>query len=92
MDHSRSSTIGTAAIPELESLRGIAIALVVMLHADGMVSGLRALAGPRVPLWRAFVLGGWSGVSLFFILSGFLLARPFLAEAFGGRRGFLGRR
>jgi len=86
MDHARSSTIGTAAIPELESLRGIAIALVVLLHADGMVTGLRALAGPRVPLWRAFVLGGWSGVSLFFILSGFLLARPFLAEAFGGRR------
>jgi len=83
---SRSSSTGGATIPELASLRGIAISLVVLLHTDGMVSGLRALAGPRIPIWRAYVLGGWTGVSLFFILSGFLLSRPFLAEAFDGRR------
>lgn len=34
----------------------------------------------------AFVRAGHTGVSLFFILSGFLLSLPFLKEAAGGRR------
>ncbi|TMA82728.1 MAG: hypothetical protein E6J72_01985, partial [Deltaproteobacteria bacterium] len=54
--------------------------------------------GPVEPLstWRALMLGGHTGVSLFFILSGFQLSRPFLAEIGGGRRvdlaGFARRR
>jgi peptidoglycan/LPS O-acetylase OafA/YrhL len=72
--------------PELESLRGIAIVLVVLSHADGMLAeGVKL--GQRVldPL-LAFVDSGHTGVTLFFVLSGFLLSRPFLAELRSGPR------
>jgi len=49
-------------IPELDGLRGIAIALVVMRHYVHHPSLL--LLGPQ---W------GWTGVNLFFVLSGFLI-------------------
>jgi peptidoglycan/LPS O-acetylase OafA/YrhL len=73
--------------PEIESLRGIAILLVVALHADGtLLFPFRARVGswPAVPL--AFVWGGHTGVTLFFVLSAFLLSMPFLQEAYGERR------
>ena len=38
---------------------------------------------PALPM--AFVWMGHTGVTLFFVLSAFLLSRPFLAEAYGGR-------
>lgn len=79
-----------ARLPEVEALRGLAIALVVLFHLDGMVAGRSFAVPAHVSLPGAFVLAGHTGVSLFFILSGFLLARPFLAEAAGGRR--VGRR
>lgn len=73
--------------PELECLRGVAIALVVLFHADCLV---RFPFGNTIGMWPepplSLVLGGHTGVSLFFILSGFLLGLPFLAEAEGGRR------
>jgi peptidoglycan/LPS O-acetylase OafA/YrhL len=83
-------------IPEVESLRGIAIALVVLYHVD-ILTGGQALATPgQTSLLGAFLHGGHTGVSLFFVLSGFLLARPFLAEAAGGarvaRRSYFARR
>lgn len=63
-------------VPELESLRGVAILLVVTYHASQL---LGAKPDSRsLPL--AFVFGGHTGVSLFFILSAFLLSGPFLAE------------
>jgi peptidoglycan/LPS O-acetylase OafA/YrhL len=54
-------------IPELDGVRGIAILLVLLFH-------LELSYPPAVP--RAFfapLLLGWSGVDLFFVLSGFLI-------------------
>ncbi len=89
-DHPDAPPIGirrdSTYVPEIEALRGIAIVLVVVFHADG------AVLFPfhnRVGLWPSLPLGyvyaGHTGVTLFFVLSGFLLSLPFLAAAYGGR-------
>ena len=54
----QSASAASEILPELESLRGIAISLVVLLHAEGMINGLRAFAAPWLSPWRAYVLGG----------------------------------
>ncbi|HEV2396512.1 MAG TPA: acyltransferase [Candidatus Sulfotelmatobacter sp.] len=59
-------------MPELDSLRGIAILLVLFFHGfnlPAVTSHLRGL--PR--LFVGATLGGWTGVYLFFVLSGFLI-------------------
>ena len=78
-------------------LRGLAIALVFTFHADaflGMPFRNRVGTYPWLPL--ALVCAGHTGVTLFFVLSAFLLSLPFLAEAYGGkpvsRREFYVRR
>ncbi|HJQ82443.1 MAG TPA: acyltransferase family protein, partial [Candidatus Binatia bacterium] len=71
-------------LPELESLRGIAIALVYFFHLSGAVFDLPPRKSVTFPL--GYLYAGHSGVSLFFILSAFLLSQPFLREARGGRR------
>jgi peptidoglycan/LPS O-acetylase OafA/YrhL len=58
-------------IPELDGIRGIAIGLVLIAHFIGVVTVARAgslLAYALVPLRMC-----WSGVDLFFVLSGFLI-------------------
>ena len=73
--------------PEVESLRGVAIALVFLYHVAGFVDGTRGQRlGLVVSPLRAFVHGGQTGVSLFFVLSAFLLSLPFLAESAGNVR------
>src|SRR5258708_20793364 len=60
-------------MPELDSLRGIAILLVLFFHGfdhPGLVWS--QFKGPA----RVFItgaVGGWTGVYLFFVLSGFLI-------------------
>jgi peptidoglycan/LPS O-acetylase OafA/YrhL len=58
-------------IPELDGIRGLAILLVVAWHYVGV-----PLMGVPTPLaqlgWRSLRLA-WSGVDLFFVLSGFLI-------------------
>jgi len=78
--------VSATYLPELESLRGIAALLVFFFHADGCLRlGSTPIdAWPSLPL--AFLRAGHTGVSLFFVLSAFLLSQPFLAEAAGGRR------
>jgi len=58
-------------VPELDGIRGIAIGLVLIAHFIGVVTVARpgsALAYALVPLRLC-----WSGVDLFFVLSGFLI-------------------
>jgi len=61
----------TSRVPELDGIRGIAILLVLLLH----FSILPLYNGPGEMLLRALLgIGiGWTGVDLFFVLSGFLI-------------------
>jgi peptidoglycan/LPS O-acetylase OafA/YrhL len=69
--------------------------LVFLFHADGVITGHDRI-GTLVSPAQAFMTAGHTGVTLFFILSAFLLARPFLIEGRGGpvvqRRNFYRRR
>jgi peptidoglycan/LPS O-acetylase OafA/YrhL len=71
--------------PELEAMRGVAALLVVVYHAHSLLRPKEpeVPTGLLAPL-RAFVEEGHTGVTLFFVLSAFLLSRPFLE---GARRG-----
>lgn len=60
---------------ELESLRGIAIVLVFLFHFYGITYGIEA---GDFNLGMSFIAAGNTGVTLFFVLSGFLLSLPFL--------------
>lgn len=87
----------THYMPQLEALRGVAILLVVFFHADALTSPTGApMIGTWVSPFAAFIHAGHTGVTLFFVLSAFLLSRGFIAEAGGGRRvsrpRFLARR
>jgi peptidoglycan/LPS O-acetylase OafA/YrhL len=53
-------------INALDGVRGIAAAVVVLSHF------LVSTAIPESPLWKV-IRGGWLGVDLFFVLSGFLI-------------------
>jgi len=81
-------------IPELDGLRGTAILMVILFHylaEQGSVTG-----GGLTPVLQRLVLMGWSGVDLFFVLSGFLIGgilvdartSPTYFKAFYARRFF----
>jgi len=53
--------------PDIEGLRGIAVALVIFFHA-GLLSG------------AAWLVGGFIGVDLFFVVSGFLITGLLIRE------------
>ncbi len=63
---------------ELECARGWAILLVFVFHAWG-ISGLQMPASPWPGV--SFIAVGSTGVTLFFVLSGFLLSLPWLRHA-----------
>lgn len=77
-----TSRTSLVSIPQIDALRGIAICLVFLRHSYGFVYG----PGQVVGFWPAIMMSGHTGVTLFFILSGFLLSRPYLVEAGGGAR------
>lgn len=59
-------------MPELDTLRGIAVSMVVLYHCFGFGYGVTGLSGiPKVLV--ALTIPGWAGVNLFFVLSGFLI-------------------
>jgi peptidoglycan/LPS O-acetylase OafA/YrhL len=66
------------SIPEADGLRATAATLVFLFHAYGVLTGISARE-PRF-LIENLICSGATGVTLFFLLSGFLLSRPFLAR------------
>ena len=83
---------GSRRFPQLDGLRAVAALSVVATHA-GFHTGRSTDAGPFAP----FLARMDFGVTIFFLLSGFLLYRPFVAAALAGRdgpavRGFYWRR
>jgi peptidoglycan/LPS O-acetylase OafA/YrhL len=59
-------------MPELDTLRGLAILLVLLYHGFGISFGVQGMPG-AARLFMAATLPGWVGVDLFFVLSGFLI-------------------
>jgi peptidoglycan/LPS O-acetylase OafA/YrhL len=89
----RRITTSGVFIPEIDGLRFIAIALVVLVHIHmyvAIVAGQRFDPPPRFhgpganPLMQVVQHGGY-GVELFFVISGFILALPFAEHFLWGR-------
>ncbi len=72
---------GHPRFPGLDALRAIAALGVLLSHAS-YESGATALAS-----YGSLTAQGVAGVTVFFVLSGFLLYRPFLAADLDGLRG-----
>jgi peptidoglycan/LPS O-acetylase OafA/YrhL len=77
---------GSRRIDDIEVLRALAVGLVLVEHAAGNLL-------PSVSVQAGFyhTFRGWSGVDLFFAISGFVIARsllPMLAETRGARAYF----
>ena len=76
-----ASNLLRSKMPELDTIRGIAVLLVLFFHGFGFRYGLQGLS--RLP--RLFVMAtlpGWTGVNLFFVLSGFLITGILLDTRF----------
>lgn len=58
-------------IPELDSIRGLAILLVVTFHSGLLINGSTS----SEKAWLNVVSIGWAGVDLFFVLSGYLITK-----------------
>lgn len=66
---------GSTFINECESIRGWAITLVFFFHLIGSIYGYSATA--KTNIMHSFIISWNMGVTLFFVLSGYLLSRPF---------------
>ncbi len=75
--------------PPLDGLRGVAILMVLLHHCVALAPG-----SPVARVVRSIAEAGWSGVNLFFVLSGFLIS-GILLESVGSHnyyRNFYARR
>jgi peptidoglycan/LPS O-acetylase OafA/YrhL len=68
----------TSRSAAIDALRGIAILLVILLHYGWKTQALELLGAP-VAL-RTVAAAGWNGVTLFFVLSAYLLTSQWLAR------------
>jgi peptidoglycan/LPS O-acetylase OafA/YrhL len=76
----RRITSGATWIPEIDGLRFVAVFSVVMFHLTGQVvskSGYAVTTHPIYGYILPFLANSARGVELFFVISGFILGRPF---------------
>ncbi len=70
---SMAGPIIRSRMPELDTIRGIAVLAVFVFHGFDGIAWLPVVR----PAWQRAILGltlqGWAGVNLFFVLSGFLI-------------------
>ncbi|MEO7038895.1 MAG: acyltransferase [Gemmatimonadaceae bacterium] len=88
LKHLRRRTTSGRFIAEVDGLRFVAIALVVLFHVhDYLTTKFRIPAGSAAneDLLDRFAATGHYGVHIFFIISGFVLALPFAAHSLGAR-------
>jgi peptidoglycan/LPS O-acetylase OafA/YrhL len=83
----RRETVSTEFIPVIDGLRFLAILMVVSFHADGYIRDKSSSieftqATDLFSLPNIFVFGH-QGVQVFFVISGFVLALPFMRFYFG---------
>ena len=71
----QSGIRGGGYLSQIDALRGWAILLVFFFHAWGISGGS---TGSEPSLWFSYVAAGRTGVTLFFVISGFLLSIPWL--------------
>jgi peptidoglycan/LPS O-acetylase OafA/YrhL len=86
-------------MPTVDGLRGVAILLVLCYHAPFLFRDLPEFSGQQTPWAMLGVLGrmslgGWIGVDLFFVISGFLITSILIRLRDGGGTSwvFWGRR
>jgi peptidoglycan/LPS O-acetylase OafA/YrhL len=82
----RRETSSTEFIPVIDGLRFLAIAMVVLYHTNLFIqeksSSLNFAESAYYPSANILVFGH-QGVELFFVISGFILAMPFMRQRFG---------
>ena len=85
----RRITSGATWIPEIDGLRFVAIAAVVLYHIGGQTMSKTGVAWTTQawyqPIMRLFYNGS-RGVPLFFVISGFILGRPFARQYLQGEK------
>ena len=74
-------------LPQLDLLRGVAI-LLVLGHHGAVLPDKAGMLRPVAMLWHRL---GWTGVDLFFVLSGYLIGGLLLAEIRASGRLAVGR-
>lgn len=84
---------GITFVPQIDGLRFVAIMAVVLYHTQGYVEAKAGLQGVQQGSFLHGLFGvGHFGVPLFFAISGYIIARPFLGKArISLRRYFLRR-
>ncbi|MGO9838164.1 MAG: acyltransferase family protein [Polyangiaceae bacterium] len=77
VDTSTSATPQSSRVLQLDVLRGVAILLVLGAHSPSVAAGWSGKLRPLDVFLHRF---GWTGVDLFFVLSGFLIGGLLFAE------------
>jgi peptidoglycan/LPS O-acetylase OafA/YrhL len=70
-------------VPALDVLRAVAVLLVILVHTRGLY--VEVLGQTTAVTSSALVKYGWSGVDLFFVLSGFLIGKQLWREVDGSK-------